>query len=99
MFLLESIAKSVPSFPENHKGLLTMVPCDIKNEKCMINESNDCIYELKTLLPENTNLEKKYKWKVWKNVSNRSNLVENVTNLQKMMAALNSQLCAFKINF
>ncbi|XP_054290654.1 uncharacterized protein LOC129005710 [Macrosteles quadrilineatus] len=99
MFLIESVSKSIPGFPDNHKDLLSLVSCDISSEKCMMNECDDCTYDLKTLLPENTNLKNKYKWKEWKNVNNRPNLVENFTSLGRILAELNSQLCAFKIHF
>jgi hypothetical protein len=65
----------------------------------MMNECDNCIYDINTILPEHLDLEKQCKWKEWKNENNRPILTEHSSSLRQVVATLNSQLRAFKTHF
>lgn len=97
-FLLESISREDIFFPKKHSQLLEAVCCDLKNEKCMFNECDQCIYDTNTLLNHEVMLQTNIKYKQWKISNNRPELMEACTTLHEALIELNFQLPGFKIH-
>ncbi|KAJ8887156.1 hypothetical protein PR048_013371, partial [Dryococelus australis] len=89
-FLIEPISNSEISFPKTHAQLLERICCDTNIAKCMLSECNDCMSNVKIILFEGGNYDKKLKWKEWKTIENKQILAENCTTLQKIFSQLNS---------
>lgn len=96
--LIEAIFKCDASFPKTHKALLEAVCCNTAREECMNNNCKKCVYDLKTLLSKDCDLNHTCKWKQWQEIDKRPSLVEKSTTLGECVQELNKQLQFFKIH-
>ncbi|KAJ8887847.1 hypothetical protein PR048_014065 [Dryococelus australis] len=67
--------------------------CDTIIAKCMLSECDDCMSDVKIILGEGCNYDKKLKWK---KIENKAISAENCTTLHKIASQLNSLLPGLK---
>lgn len=96
-FLIRSVHKKSPNFPENGKCLLETITCDIEKESCMTNMCNNCQDSVIELVPD-CHKNEMISWKQWTDIDGRSKQVENYGSVEDAISEIEDQLSKYKIH-
>lgn len=101
-YLVESIYNKYPNiFPRYGNDLLKEICCELTNEICMLNNCNACEKHLENLLPLNSLAQTNtamIKWKPWKDVAGRPQLLVTEGSLLVALSLLEQQLPTYKFH-
>lgn len=96
-FLTQSLSSTVQEFPSTGKDLLSLVCCNIQNEKCMTGNCSECHNEVNVLVDED-DMNKCLVYKQWEEVDGFLKVVEMNSSVEDALKELNNQLTFYKVH-
>lgn len=97
-FLLRSISNTVQEFPSTSSHLLSIMCCNVQNEKCMTGICDDCHKETNKFVNEDDYRDKYLVYKQWKEENGFLKVVEINSSVMEAINELNNQLPFYKLH-